>query len=65
MNNFTRDLSKGSGNYCPHRVTDRKIPRVEKYRFLRCIGNTGIELTAKTVDEDPDSYKHWISREEI
>ena len=25
----------------------------------------GIKLTAKTVDEDPASYKRWISRKEI
>ena len=27
--------------------------------------NKGIKLTAKTVDEDPASYKRWISRKEI
>ena len=26
---------------------------------------TGAKLTAKTVDEDPASCKHWISRKEI
>ena len=25
----------------------------------------GIELAAKTVDEDPASFKRWISRKEI
>ena len=29
------------------------------------LDNIGIKLTAKTVDEDPASYKRWISRKEI
>ena len=34
--------------------------------LIRLIGyNKGIELTLKTVDEDPASCKRWISRKEI
>ena len=37
-----------------------------RLNLLRLMGyNKGIELTLKTVDEDPASCKRWISRKEI
>ena len=33
--------------------------------FLRTTPREGIQLTAKTVDEDPASCKRWITRKEI
>ena len=34
---------------------------IDKMDWKKC----GIKLTAETVDEDPASYKRWISRKEI
>ena len=53
LENFYVDTGDKRNRPTPRRQQKENSPR------------KGIKLTAKTVDEDPASYKRWISRKEI
>ena len=53
LENFYVDTGAKRNRLTPRRQQEENSPR------------KGIKLTAKTVDEDPASYKRWISRKEI
>ena len=50
LENFYVDTGAKRNRLTPRRQQEENSPR------------KGIKLTAKTVDEDPASYKRWISR---